>query len=258
MGLSQLTSDSYNEIENIVLLDRIKSSRREENRNPFYVHFPSESDSDFLGFESTHTNQRFTRGVICAEIHTEQNSENDTQLENAGRPTSSLREEIYLEHFKCLTRLFQHITSSGEKTLYFLKAAQQIPQENTPCPSCKTKNRKGSGSDKKCNLRLMCSGGGSCKYKVSPFTGTFFDGTCRVSLGIVIHIIYCFIHQVRVSDAIRENEVSKNTITDYYNYCREVCALAFEQNFHQIGGPGEIVEIDESKFFQGNIAEDEF
>lgn len=320
LGITQILSDSYDDLENIPILERVKSSckkthentlnvhflsksvecdfsgfentsssrgltklvvsaeihdehnsgkytqvdnagspstRQEAHENTFHVHFPSESDSEFLGFENFPTTQRSIERVISDDIQAERTSESDTELEITGSPTSLHLDESYLEHFKCLTRLYHNITSSEENTLDFLKATHLIPPENTQCPKCKSRNRKGilkyrkcRASDRKCNLRLMCSGGGTCKYKVSPFSGTFFDGaTCRLSLGTVIQIIYCFIHQVRVSDAIRENEVSKNTITDYYNYCREVCALSLEQNFHQIGGPGEIVEIDESKFF---------
>lgn len=45
-------------------------------------------------------------------------------------------------------------------------------------------------------------------------------------------------------------EMSKETIADYYNYCREVIVADFmirEQERGKIGGPGKIVQIDESK-----------
>ena len=41
---------------------------------------------------------------------------------------------------------------------------------------------------------------------------------------------------------------SNSTIVDYYNFAREVCVCVLEKDSEQIGGPGKIVEIDESKF----------
>ena len=35
---------------------------------------------------------------------------------------------------------------------------------------------------------------------------------------------------------------------DLYNFAREVCALLLDQDDDQVGGEGEIVELDESKF----------
>ena len=37
-------------------------------------------------------------------------------------------------------------------------------------------------------------------------------------------------------------------VIDFYNFCREVCVVILEQQSEPIGGPGCIVEIDESKF----------
>ena len=50
--------------------------------------------------------------------------------------------------------------------------------------------------------------------------------------------------------ATKESEVCHSTVIDYYNYCREVCVVSLAENIEQIGGPGKIVEIDESKFFK--------
>ena len=42
--------------------------------------------------------------------------------------------------------------------------------------------------------------------------------------------------------------ISHMTIVDWYNFSREVCISILEKISEQIGGPGKIVEIDESKF----------
>ena len=43
--------------------------------------------------------------------------------------------------------------------------------------------------------------------------------------------------------------INKNTIVDWFNLCREVCAVYMDQiETEKIGGVGKVVEIDESKF----------
>ena len=43
--------------------------------------------------------------------------------------------------------------------------------------------------------------------------------------------------------------VNKNTVVDWFNFCRELCAVYMDDNASEkIGGVGKVVEIDESKF----------
>lgn len=266
IGVTQLLSDSYDYIENITLAERI-SEKRDHNDNQCrnqdtvkYL-FGEGSSSDFSGFGDREIeSDAIVTGVTYAEIH----NEKYTQLTQDSNSEKALQQCVYdnssLKDFNNIFSLYEHITSTEEKCLVFLKNNKLIPLDDTPCPKCKTKCSKRKGvlkyrlckeKDRKCNLRLICSGGGGCKYRVSPFTGTFFDGsTCRLPLQKVLQIIYFFLHQYRLCDARRENEVSENTITDYYNYCREVCAVSLTSENCVLGGPGEVVEIDESKFFK--------
>lgn len=258
IGVSQILTfnDSYDEIENIPLANRLTEKRkhygddlRGEQVTVNYL-FRESSCSDFSGFSNKDSDSDGAiTGVAYADIH----NEDATQSQNKVSYTQSS-----VEHFKTVFTLYEHITSTEEKCLIFLRNINLIPLDDTPCPKCKISKRKGvlkyrtcKDADRKCNLRLICSGGGGCKYRVSPFTGTFFDGTvCRLPLQKVVQIIYFFLHKYRVCNARRENEVAENTIIDYYNYCREVCAVSIANDTCVIGGPGEVVEIDESKFFK--------
>ena len=49
---------------------------------------------------------------------------------------------------------------------------------------------------------------------------------------------------------MRECAIATNTVCDWYNFCREVCATILEEESTQLGGPGEVVEVDESKFWK--------
>lgn len=266
VGINYIINSSYDEIENITLAERLKGKRKRTDiqcrKEQYTVNFlfREGSSSDFSGFSNVENeSENLITGVTYAEIHNEDFTQARVYTTDQG---SQQEEHSYihpsLKHYNTVFALYENITSTEEKCLEFLKNNKLIPPNDTPCPKCKSNKRKGvlkyrtcNEKDRKCSLRLICSGGGSCKYRVSPFTGTFFDGTtCRISLQKVLQIIYFFLHQYRVSDARRENEVAENTITDYYNYCREVCVAAISSDPSVIGGPGEVVEIDESKFFK--------
>jgi len=45
-----------------------------------------------------------------------------------------------------------------------------------------------------------------------------------------------------------ETDISNHTVVDFYNSCREVCAVLIEDESEQIGGVGKVVGVDESKF----------
>jgi len=47
---------------------------------------------------------------------------------------------------------------------------------------------------------------------------------------------------------VHETRISKKTVIDFYNFCREVCFVVLQNESEQIGGPRKIVEIDESNF----------
>ena len=155
------------------------------------------------------------------------------------------------------------------------------------CPTCRCYldnnnrykiQREGRG---KCKIRFQCNKK-KCKDKNNqvPVTkGTWFS-QANISVRSSLLLAYCFIQKYPYKIAIQETSISsgyshsesdtdtasatasaseakryittsKETISDYYNYCREVCQWAVETQLHTdqaIGGPGKIVEIDESKF----------
>ena len=45
-----------------------------------------------------------------------------------------------------------------------------------------------------------------------------------------------------------ELQLSQHTVVDWYNFMREVCSQYVDDQLAQIGGPGKVVEIDESVF----------
>ncbi|XP_069363447.1 uncharacterized protein [Maniola hyperantus] len=95
------------------------------------------------------------------------------------------------------------------------------------------------------------------KSQISRASGTWFENV-KISLVHVFYLMYCFAHlksydEVIWEDIAKEKKcLSPNTIADWYNYCRETIILSHlgnvQENKSKIGGPGKIVQIDESKF----------
>jgi transposase-like protein len=59
---------------------------------------------------------------------------------------------------------------------------------------------------------------------------------------------YCWLCGNKYTSIVRMTGHSSNTITSYMNFFRELVISTLEDDNHVIGGPGIIVEIDESKF----------
>ena len=52
---------------------------------------------------------------------------------------------------------------------------------------------------------------------------------------------------MNVTSVLHETGHTKLTIVDWFNFHRDVCAQYFIDNPVMLGGPGKIVEIDESR-----------
>ena len=68
------------------------------------------------------------------------------------------------------------------------------------------------------------------------------------TLSKLVHCIYLWALQASIVQASTQLGVSQQTLVDLYNFLREVCSAALLQNQVLLGGPGRIVQIDESMF----------
>ena len=93
----------------------------------------------------------------------------------------------------------------------------------------------------------------SCNGEVSLRHNSWFCGS-HLSISKILALTYAWAHSFTTSQAMHETSsrnktTSSETVVDWYNYCREVCSAIISQHHTgRIGGPGKIVEIDESKF----------
>ncbi|KAL0861609.1 hypothetical protein ABMA27_009108 [Loxostege sticticalis] len=106
---------------------------------------------------------------------------------------------------------------------------------------------------------------GKCRNKsYSRAAGTWFVNA-RLPLPLMFQIMYMFSVDYtyeavrRETSDMREEVLSQATIADCFNYCREatiVYQLEHEESREKIGGPGKIVQIDESKFERRKYSRD--
>ncbi|CAK1597792.1 unnamed protein product [Parnassius mnemosyne] len=108
--------------------------------------------------------------------------------------------------------------------------------------------------------KASCKGkAGGSGVKISRRQGTFFENV-TLDMPHIYYLIYAYSQGWSYNQTIHEDPykrqrqqcLSPNTICDWYNYCREVVVIYYLEKQNQftgkIGGPGKIVQIDESKF----------
>ena len=61
-------------------------------------------------------------------------------------------------------------------------------------------------------------------------------------------LIYWWVRDYPVSDAAEEAHVGRDTAINVYQWLREVCTIKLLSMPIQLGGPGKVVQIDESLF----------
>ena len=176
------------------------------------------------------------------------------------RPSVLVQPSVDITYFDRLRKVYLNITKDDETCVDWLRKMKLIAPDNSPCPTCEEKGRDGflryyhsAATDRKAGTFLQCTGVGSrCRKRYSPFTNTFFDGgSCKIELGKAIEVIWCWIYRMPISSCVLVSNVVDKTAIDYYNFCREICAVSLsKRNQDIIGGVGTTVEIDESKLFK--------
>ena len=87
-----------------------------------------------------------------------------------------------------------------------------------------------------------------CNHKQSIRHSSWFAGS-HLSLKQIVKLTYYWVHKLPQNFVEEELKIgSCSTLVDWYNFAREVCLKIAIDDKEQIGGPGIVVEIDESKF----------
>ena len=87
----------------------------------------------------------------------------------------------------------------------------------------------------------------NCRQSYSVLEGTFFQN-CKLKINTVLFLAYNWLLRVPVTSATNLCGVSDQKACEYYAYFGNLVADLIADHHDKIGGPGIIVEIDESKF----------
>lgn len=86
-----------------------------------------------------------------------------------------------------------------------------------------------------------------CHTYTSLRSGSFFEKS-RLPLQKWILLMYLWVREYPIKDAQEEAEVAHETAVSIYRWLREVCSTKLLQTPTVLGGPGIVVQIDESLF----------
>ena len=93
-----------------------------------------------------------------------------------------------------------------------------------------------------------------CKKRISIRKGSFFEQS-HLELWKIVGLSYLWVRSagksrgVSMEDSKKELHIGSNdTIVDWNQFCRDIAVTYFLNNPVQLGGPGRVVEIDESLF----------
>lgn len=97
-------------------------------------------------------------------------------------------------------------------------------------------------------IRWRC-GKSTCRSELGGRKGTWFEGVRKDFLTTLRFIYFWCFEMTSIEFCARELDMDDNTVIDYNSFMRCICVdyLVTRQR-HKIGGPNQIVEIDESMF----------
>ena len=139
------------------------------------------------------------------------------------------------------------LCESKEKIHGWLRDRGLIGDFNGPCGNCGDGfihlRKDSSKSDSfvwRCTRKI-------CGFKVSIREGSWFAKS-KLSLETITKLTYYWVYKLPQEFVRRELGLGEHTSVDWNNFCREVCCEIVQLDCEKIGGPGRVVEIDESKF----------
>ena len=112
------------------------------------------------------------------------------------------------------------------------------------CARCAVPMVEGRRQDVSDGLVWRCR---QCKGTKSIREGSFFSKS-KLPLRKWVLLMHFWVRQYPVTDAGEECEVDKNSAYNVYRWFREVCSTKLLQTSIALGGPGSVVQVDESLF----------
>lgn len=160
-----------------------------------------------------------------------------------------------------LKDFYKSVILTEESAVAFLREHNLLaaPQEAEPCHRCgsvmQEKRKRNRGGEYRPILRCPRKG---CQTSRSVRQGNaFFHYTdinnklhCNLSLCEILELVFFFVMEIPMTTAATLTGKSNNTITDWYNMCREVCGstVSCRKRGKMVGTEENPIQIDEARF----------
>ena len=139
----------------------------------------------------------------------------------------------------------------GEDCLQVINWLKQrkLLQRELKCPTCDQQMNWTKYAKTKDGFAWKCQNKYCIKYKstITIRYGSFFTKS-NLSLQSWVHAMYLWSERCSETMAYRQVNVSEKTMIDCYSFFREVCSRYLQANPVKLGGPGVVIQIDESCF----------
>ncbi|GBM71591.1 hypothetical protein AVEN_116267-1, partial [Araneus ventricosus] len=120
------------------------------------------------------------------------------------------------------------------------------------CPNCKQEMVSTRRSDISDGFNWACRvrGQNGHHIKRSISAGSWFERSHLPIPTILKFLIHWYV-EMKIKFILEQLNITSKTATDWASFCREVCRDILIWRSGKIGGPGIVVEIDESKYNRG-------
>lgn len=140
------------------------------------------------------------------------------------------------------------ITGSPEQAISFLREHGLLSTIDH-CDLCKTIMKLSPYKRNQDNVAWRCMKT-TCENYKRYFSirrkSIFYE--FRISMNKCIHLLYYWAMERSIKMAIEDISISKSLVLQFYAKIRKCCKKYFDTNKVELGGPGQIVQIDESLF----------
>lgn len=170
-----------------------------------------------------------------------------TQTESCQNDSYDRGERQKKRMFTTYDDLKDNVLRSKENLFGWLKEKELIASARN-CLKCGESMKWVPCSDRKDGFKWECRGKRGSKHcsEQSLRKDSWFEGS-NMALHEIIKFIYWWCSGLEQWQIRQQMCLASNTAVDWENFCREVCEIVIMKESSKVGGPGKVVQIDESK-----------
>jgi len=135
-----------------------------------------------------------------------------------------------------------------EKIVEYLQDAR-ILQREVYCQPCQRDYTMVKNKVSIVGYMLRCP---DCHRKRQLQTGTFLEGS-RLQVDKFVGLLFLWAHEAPIKMVLSMTGVLSVTAVQWYQYFRDICSWKLVNSPTTLGGPGKIVQIDESVMVKASI-----